>query len=155
MPKNLTLKESYDKCSREGNIILQDRIDIERIKSMMQIANDDLESAKSLTKNSTPKYGSIYKLYYAVIHQLTEALLLFDKAKSYNHQCLFSYLCIKHPELDLDWNFFEKIRTKRNGVEYYGSQILEKDWKESKLQMELYIKTIKDALETKIKNHKL
>ncbi|MGV8087334.1 MAG: hypothetical protein ACP5N1_06915 [Candidatus Woesearchaeota archaeon] len=83
MPKILTLKELYDKCSREGNIILQDKVDINRIKSMLQIANDDLESAKSLLKEKQPRYGSIYKLHYAAIHQLTESLLLFDKVKSY------------------------------------------------------------------------
>ncbi len=154
MPKNLTLKESYNKCMTEGNIIPQDKVDINKIKSMIQIANDDLESAKSLLKEKQPRYGSIYKLHYAAIHQITESLLLFDKVKSYNHQCLFSYLCTKHPELDLDWNFFEKIRTKRNGVEYYGSQIIEKDWKEIKLQLELYIKTISDAVNNKIKNYK-
>jgi|WetSurMetagenome_2_1015567.scaffolds.fasta_scaffold345993_2 uncharacterized protein (UPF0332 family) len=152
MPKNLTLKETQDKCLREGTIILQDKIDINKIKSMIQIANDDLESAKSLIKNKDPKYGSIYKLYYSVIHQLIEAFLLFDKVKSYNHHCLFSYLCTKHPELDLDWNFFEKLRTKRNGAEYYGSQITEKDWKEVRLQLELYIKTISKEIEGKIKN---
>jgi hypothetical protein len=154
MPKDLTLKESYDKCARDGCILLQDSIDIHKIKSMMQIASDDLESAKSLSKTASPKYGSIYKLYYDVLHQLTEAFLLFDKIKSYNHQCLFSYLCIKHPELDLDWNFFEKVRTKRNGVHYYGSQISEKDWKEVRLQLDLYIKTLFDALSAKINIHR-
>ncbi|MEK6938553.1 MAG: hypothetical protein AABX04_05900 [Nanoarchaeota archaeon] len=97
----------------------------------------------------------MYKLYYDVIHQLTEALLLFDKVKSYNHQCLFSYLCVKHPELELDWNFFEKIRTKRNGVHYYGNLIAKKDWTEIELQLGLYVKTILTALERKMENHSL
>src|SRR3989344_6369220 len=113
MPKELTLDQTYDQCISGGNIILQDFIDDNRINSMIKIATDDLESAKSLIKNKDPRWGSIYKLYYDVIHQLAEALLLLDKVKSQNHQCLFSYLCIKHPELELDWNFFEKIRTKR------------------------------------------
>lgn len=154
MPKTLTLTESYDRCVSEGNILPQDKIDINKIISMMQIANDDIASAKSLITSKEPKYGSIYKLYYDVLHQLTEALLLFDKVKSYNHQCLFSYLCVKHPELDMDWNFFEKIRTKRNGIHYYGNQIIEKDWKEVRLQLELYIKTISDAVNNKIKIYK-
>jgi len=154
MPKNHTIEETHNKCMADGNIILQDKIDINKIKSMINIANDDLESAKSLLENTELKYGSIYKLYYAVIHQLTEAILLFDKIKSYNHQCLFAYLCTKHPELDLDWNFFEKIRTKRNGIEYYGNQITEKDWKEIKLQIELYIKILTKTLENKIRDHK-
>jgi len=154
MPKQRTLEETYDKCTSEGNIILQDKIDINKIKSMIQIAQEDIESAKSLLKNSEPKYGSVYKLYYAAIHQLTEAYLLFDKIKSYNHQCLFSYLCIKHPELDFDWNFFEKIRTKRNGIEYYGIQITKNDWKEITLQIELYIKALNNAIERKIREFK-
>jgi uncharacterized protein (UPF0332 family) len=121
---------------------------------MIQIANDDLESAKALLQTKDPKYGSIYKLYYDVLHQFTEALLLFDKVKSQNHQCLYSYLCIKHPELDLNWDFFEKIRTKRNGVQYYGNQIIEKDWTEIQLQLELYIKTLNEEINHKIKIYK-
>jgi uncharacterized protein (UPF0332 family) len=154
MPKQITLKESFDKCMCEGNILLQDKIDINKIKSMLQIANDDLESAKALLQTKDPKYGSIYKLYYDVLHQFTETLLLFDKVKSQNHQCLYSYLCIKHPELDLNWDFFEKIRTKRNGVQYYGNQIIEKDWTEIQLQLELYIKTLNEEINHKIKIYK-
>jgi uncharacterized protein (UPF0332 family) len=152
MPKNLTLKESFDKCSAEGNLILQDKVDMERIKSMIQNAEDDLESARYLARNQSPKYGSIFKLYYSVIHQLTEALLRFDNIKSYNHQCLFSALCTKHIELYLDWNFFEKIRTKRNGLEYYGTQILKNDWDELKLQFEVYGKTLLGGIKSKLQN---
>jgi len=150
MPKELTLDQTYDQCISGGNIILQDFIDDNRINSMIKIATDDLESAKSLIKNKDPRWGSIYKLYYDVIHQLAEALLLLDKVKSQNHQCLFSYLCIKHPELELDWNFFEKIRTKRNGIHYYGNMIAKRDWAEIEFQMNLYIKTLFEAIENKL-----
>ena len=151
MPKELTLDQTYDQCISGGNIILQDFIDDNRINSMIKIATDDLESAKSLIKNKDPRWGSIYKLYYDVIHQLAETLLLLDKVKSQNHQCLFSYLCIKHPELELDWNFFEKIRTKRNGIHYYGNMIAKRDWAEIEFQINLYIKTLFEAIENKIK----
>jgi len=76
-----------------------------------------------------------------------------DKVKSQNHQCLFSYLCAKHPELELDWGFFEKIRTKRNGVHYYGNPISKNDWKEIELQLGLYVNTILAALESRMKNY--
>ena len=86
-----------------------------------------------------------------MIHQLVESLLIFDKVKSTNHQCLFASLCVKHPELELSWDFFEKIRTKRNGMNYYGAPVQDKDWKEVGLQFELYInlltKEIKKRLE--------
>ncbi|MBI5072192.1 hypothetical protein HZA99_00070 [Candidatus Woesearchaeota archaeon] len=42
-----------------------------------------------------------------------DALIRFDKKKIANHQCLFAFLCKIHPELELSWDFFEKIRTKR------------------------------------------
>jgi hypothetical protein len=154
MPKTLTLEETYDRCTAAGDILLQDNIDINKINSMIEIAKDDLESAKALEKQKDQKFGSIYKLHYDVIHTLTEALLSFDKVKSHNHQGLFAFLCVKHPELDLDWNFFEKIRTKRNGIHYYGNPIIEKDWKEIRLQMDIYIRTMQKALEQKISNNR-
>jgi len=76
---------------------------------------------------------------------------LLDKIKSRNHLCLFAYLCEKYPALELDWNFFEKIRTKRNGIAYYGAPVNDKDWKEATVQFQLYIdllkKEIKQGLE--------
>jgi hypothetical protein len=39
------------------------------------------------------------------------------------------------PSIDKILNFFEKIRTKRNGINYYSSKVSEKDWKEVKIQL--------------------
>ena len=149
MPKSMSLIECYDQCVSEGYLIPQQEIDINRIKSMLEIAKDDLESAKELMK--TQKWNTIYKLNYDVLHTLTEALLRFDRIKSENHKCLFSFLCAKHPELDFDWGFFEKIRTKRNGINYYGNPVDSADWKEIELQLNLYIKTLMKAAEEKLK----
>ena len=68
MPKELTLDQTYDRCVAEGSIILQDNVDLNKITSMIQIANDDLESVKTLLRNKEPKFSSVYKLYYDVIH---------------------------------------------------------------------------------------
>ena len=89
-------------------------------------------------------------MYYDVIHILVETFIHFDKMKSTNHLCLFSYLCVKHPELELDWGFFEKVRTKRNGINYYSVLVFEKDWKEVALQFSLYIKLLKEKIEEKL-----
>jgi len=96
------------------------------------------------------RFNSAYKLFYDVLHIVVEAYLCFDKVKSLNHQCLFAYLCEKHPELELSWDFFEKIRTKRNGINYYGQPVNSKDWKEIELQMGMYIKLIRKAIKEKI-----
>jgi uncharacterized protein (UPF0332 family) len=149
MPRFKTKEEAYNDCKAEGFFRETERVDIEKIKSTLKIADEDFESARITAENK--KYNSAYKLYYDVLHELVESFLLFDKIKSLNHQCLFSHLCIKHPELELSWEFFEKIRTKRNGINYYGEPVNEKDWKEIQLQMNIYIKSIKKEIEKKIK----
>jgi len=121
---------------------------------MIALALADLEQAHRLVL-STPKestgWSTIYKLYYDVLRSLTDAFLLFDNVKSSNHQCAFACLCEKHAELELDWNFLEKVRTKRNGIQYYGILVQHKDWKEIELQINLYITTLKNEVEQKLK----
>ena len=38
--------------------------------------------------------------------------------KTGNHQGLFAFIMLEFPELDMDWNFFESIRTIRNQNSY-------------------------------------
>lgn len=152
MPKNLSMDETYEKCVAEGNIILQDKVDIYKIKSMFSILEEYMKLSEELKDKKI--FNVQYDTNYNIIHMLAEALLLFDKVKSANHQCLFSVLCVRHPELDLDWNFFEKIRTKRNGIHYYGTSINPSDWKEIELQTKLYIKALHSALKKNIEEHK-
>lgn len=149
MPEFKTKEEAYDKCLAEGMIVPKAKVNIQRAKDALQISEEDLESAKeSISKE---RWNSGYKAHYDVLHGLTEAYLSFEQIKSKNHQCLFSYLCIKHPELELGWNFFEKIRTKRNGINYYSAKVSEKDWKEVAVQFSLYINLLKKEVENKIK----
>lgn len=150
----MTLEDAYCDCVSGGKYIPQEKPDINKIQSMLKIADEDFDTAKLLNNTKEPKYNTIYKLHYDVLHTLTEALLRFDKIKSSNHQCLFAYLCKNHPDLELDWNFFEKIRTKRNGMQYYGSLVDKRDWKEIELQTYLYIKTIKNSIDMKINEFK-
>lgn len=151
MPKNLTIEQTYDKCITEGNILPQDNIDINKVKSILIIIEEYIKSSEELkTKDS---YNVQYDLNYNILHMLVEAILLFDKIKSANHQCLFAILCIKHPELELDWNFFEKVRTKRNGIHYYGTAVNRQDWKDIEIQTKIYTKTLHQALKEKIIQH--
>ena len=145
MPKSLTKEEAYVNCNTDGMFLPQKDIDKGKVKTMLAIVEEDLKTISEL-KNKTDRANTLYKLSYDVVHTLTEALLLFDKVKSLNHQCLFAHLCIKHPELELDWDFFEKIRTRRNGIHYYGASRSWQDWKEIELQAMLYIKTLKDEI---------
>lgn len=141
-------------CSEEGSFIPVAEIDRDLIKDMERVAIIDYESVRQWQKQAlkdSGQWNAIYKLTYDVLHTLAEAFLLFGKVKARTHECLFAYLCEKHPELEFDWNFFEKIRTKRNRSIYYGEPASYSDVKEIELQISLYINALKKAIETKLK----
>ena len=149
MPKYQTQKEAFLKCKIEGRFIVIEDVDLDKIKSTLVIADGDAESGKYLKKNlekGSNLWNGVFKLYYDALHELVEAFLRFEKIKSDNHQCLFSYLCEKHPELDFSWDFFEKVRTKRNGINYYGVPVKYEDWKEVELEFQLSLKLLREAV---------
>jgi hypothetical protein len=145
MPVFRNENEAFQWCDAEGNFIIKEESNIDRIKSNLIIIKECWESAKDNVIKK--RWNSTYILYYDVLHLLVESFISLDKIKSRNHLCLFSFICFKHPELELSWNFFEKIRTKRNGINYYATPVSEKDWKEVALQFELYIKLLLGIIE--------
>lgn len=154
MPKYLTQEEAFLKCKKDGKFIVVENVDLERIKSTIAIAEADIASAKILIKSiekNSRQWCSIYKLYYDSLHELVESFLNFDKIKIDNHQCLFAYLCEKHKELEFNWEFFERARTKRNGINYYGDQVTFEDWKAIELQFEIYIKKLQEEINKRLK----
>lgn len=155
MAKEKTSKEIFEMCENNTKFLFQEEIDIRKIKAMKILAENDLSAVKSIMQNG--KEGDfaniVYKIHYDCLLMFVEAFLRFDQIKSTNHQCVFAYLIEKHSELDFDWNFFEKVRTKRNGSVYYGQPITFQDWKQINVQMLLYLETMKKFLETKIKEY--
>ncbi len=149
MPEFKSIKEIYNKCLSDDLIKSRAEIDTDKIKSILKISEEYIESGKD--DLSKKRWNSAYCSYYTVLREPTEAFLIFDKIKVLNHRCLFAYLCIKHPELEFDWNFFERIRTKRNGINYYGTLVSYKDWKEIKIQLNLYINLLKKEIKEKLK----
>ncbi|MBI2130114.1 hypothetical protein HYU07_07865 [Candidatus Woesearchaeota archaeon] len=157
MPEYLTQKEAFLKCKKEGKFIATEEAGIEKIKATLIIAEGDVEAANAIKKNlpkQSNQWNSVYKLFYDALHELAESFLRFEKIKIDNHQCLFSYLCEKHTELELSWDFFEKARTKRNGINYYGTPITFEDWKEVELQFGLYVNKLKEEIKKKIGSYK-
>jgi len=154
MSKYLAQPEAFLRCKKEGKFLIIEGIDQEKVKATLKIAEGDLEAA-NLIKKSIPKesnlWNSVYKLYYDALHELTESYLRFERVKIDNHQCLFAYLCEKHPELEMSWDFFEKVRTRRNGINYYGLPVNALDWKEVELQFNLYIKKLKEEINKMIR----
>ncbi|MBS3137390.1 hypothetical protein J4232_03080 [Candidatus Woesearchaeota archaeon] len=154
MPEYLNQKEAFIKCKQEGRFIIIEEIDNEKINATLVIAEADILSANSIKKNiqkQSIQWSSIYKLYYDALHELAESFMHFEKVKIQNHQCLFAYLCEKHPELEMNWEFFEKVRTKRNGINYYGKPVTYEDWIIVELQFTLYINKLKEEIKKKLK----
>ena len=144
-----TKEEAYDWCTTEGSFLIEKEIERDRIISNITVAEECFEQGNDGVKKKL--WNSTYILHYTALHLLVESFLLLENMKSRNHLCLFAYLCVKHPELELDWGFFEKARTKRNGIHYYGTPIGEREWKEVCLQFQLYIKLLQKKLKERLK----
>ena len=71
MDKNRDIENVYSACDEEGSFLETD-VDVDKIKTMLQIAEMDLVSAEALEKTATKEvmhWNAIYKLY------ITELLL--------------------------------------------------------------------------------
>lgn len=151
-------KQRYDSCEAQGAFIPLGSIEIDQIKTMHYLATIDFGAAREWagkTAADSPRWNSLFKLYYDSLHQYSEAFIRFDAIKARTHECVFAYLWTKHPELGLDFAFLEMVRKKRNRSIYYGEAFTFEDWKVIGATLEKNIETLKTALETKIGEHGL
>ncbi len=147
------LDKTYRLCLNTGNI--KEKIpDVELIISLKQMAEKGIEfinsKSKDIPTNSTD-WTFVFRDYYESLRGLIEAYLLFEGIEADSHQCKNAYLCFKHPELDLDWEFLEIIRLKRNAINYRGQLLRYEDWKSLKLKFELHLSALKKEIEKKLK----
>lgn len=145
-----TLSDALALCRAKGQILPIAEPDMDRISSLIAFSEADIQSgeklAAGLEKNSL-LWNNVYSSYYDALHKLVCALLRLDNIQSLNHLCLFAYVCERYTSLDLDWEFFERVRTKRNGIHYYGQKATNDDWKAISVQMKFVISTLKRELE--------
>ena len=149
------LEKTYKLCMRTG-AIKEKKIDIELIKSLKSVAEKGLEfinsKSKDIPKDSTD-WTFVFRDYYESLRGLIEAYLLFDETSADNHQCKNAYICFKHSELELDWEFLETIRLKRNAINYRGQLLKYEDWKTFKIKFELHINMLKKEIEKKLREY--
>ena len=129
-------------------------VDIELIKSLKLVAEKGLAFINSRSKDipkDSADWTFVFRDHYESLRGLIEAYLLFDGIEADNHQCKNAYLCFKHAELELDWDFLETIRLKRNAINYRGQLLKYDDWKMFKLKFELHINALKKEIEKKMK----
>ncbi|MBU1198857.1 MAG: hypothetical protein KKF46_02340 [Nanoarchaeota archaeon] len=148
------LNKTYDVCLANGRFKEKNTIDLELIKSLKEVAEKGLEFIKQkssdIKRNSTD-WTFVFRDYYESLRGLIEAVLLFDRTEADSHQCKNAYICTKHPEMELDWDFLETIRLKRNAINYRGQLLKYDDWSKLKIQFELHIKILMRELDNRLK----
>lgn len=156
MSKVKNLDEVYNQCVAEGNLQEPEEIDIEKAKSLLDNTELDLKSIKDVTAvlEKNKNFGKIWSDRYQIIRQLVQGILILEKANSNNHQCLYAYICVNHPDWEIDWETIETMRLLRNGVHYEGRPVNAEIWKQYKLKFEIYTTTFKKILKEKLQNIK-
>ena len=149
MLKERTPQEVYNSLSADGAYEEAgcDKDEITKIKTMTL---QDYEYGKNLRKMPNPNWRVIFNLHYDVTRELCDVLMRFKKQKTSNHQGVFAFMVLNFPDLELDWKFFETIRTVRNNNKYKGLDISKETWKKVELQIDLYIKTLNDGIENRM-----
>jgi len=153
MRKPKTLEETYQSCTADGYINEIREVNYDKIKSLMQNAETSIRAANIVIKairEQDKEWMSVFLNHYDALRIYAEALLQFDKLDIPNHECLFASLCIKHPQLKLDWDFLNKVRRKRNGVNYYGDHVSYDDWKAVESQFNLYATVLKEDIKKRL-----
>ncbi|MBI5065388.1 hypothetical protein HZA97_04060 [Candidatus Woesearchaeota archaeon] len=147
------LDKTYQVCMSTGKF--REKVkDLELIKSLKFVAEKGIEfinrKSKDIPEDSTD-WTFVFRDYYEALRGLIEAFLLLEGIEAEIHQCKNAYICFKHGELDLDWEFLETIRLKRNAINYKGQLLKYDDWKIFKLKFTLHINALKKEIENKIK----
>ncbi|HLC96935.1 MAG TPA: hypothetical protein VJH97_06455 [Candidatus Nanoarchaeia archaeon] len=146
------LDKVYNQCVAEGNLQEPEEIDIEKAKSLLDNAKQDLDTLRDTIPIMEKKknFGLIWSNQYEIIRQLVHGILLFEKIRSESHQCMYAYICTKHPEWEIDWETIETMRLLRNGVHYEGRPVGAETWKEYKLKFHIYAQTFIRILKQKL-----
>ncbi len=145
------IENIYDTCVIDGKIVITDEIDLGKAKSLFESAANELRIAKKIEKLDENVESHLFKTYYDAFRQLANAFIIFDKTDISSHPCLFSYIIVRHPELEFDWGLLDGIMQIRNRICYYGKNLSREEWKEYKLKFEIYIKALEKEVSQKIK----
>lgn len=112
---------------------------------------EDYEYCKKLRQNKDANWRVIFNIHYDVMRELCDQLMRFKKQKISNHQGLFAFVMLRFSDLELDWDFFERIRNIRNKNKYVSGDITREKWKEVELKFDVYISALDKEIEKLLK----
>lgn len=150
MAKEKTPNQVFEELSKKGEYE-EAHIDKDEISSIWKMTIEDYGYGKSLRKVKEQNWRVIFNVHYDVVRELCGLLMRFKRQKTSNHQGLFAFIILNFPELELDWDFFERIRGIRNRNKYVGMDITKESWKSVEVQADLYVSAISKAIEESLK----
>jgi hypothetical protein len=148
-----SLEGVYDKCCADGFIAPKEESNAEKSSSLLTSAMNGLERIRIVGEAYELKSGNysfLLRDYYEALRMLIDGLLRFDGVAISNHQCSNAFLCVKHPELEFDWELLESMRILRNSVNYQGKLVSREQWMRLKMPFEVYISTLKKTIGKKL-----
>ena len=111
------------------------------------------EHSKKIKKESLD-WTFVFRDYYEALRTFIEAFLLFDQIEAESHQCKNAYICFKYPQLELDWEFLELVRLKRNAINYRGEFLRFEDWNLLKINFNLHLGKIRTIIQDQLKEYR-
>jgi hypothetical protein len=142
------MEDIYDRCVADGKINSVEELEPERIKSTSESADVALRSASIIIKAINPKdreWTSVIKMNYDALRLSSLAYIMLDRLEVIDEEALFAALCVRHPELELDWEFLDNLRQKIERMDR-GEFATFEDWKGIELRLTLYISALKKAI---------
>lgn len=130
---------NWEICKKD--FVRKVEVDNERINSIVEMALERFEMAKSLKEISFKMEN-----YYEVIKELLVAYLLGEGLRSKNHQCLISYFYKKNPNYEKEAHLIGQMSFFRNRLGYYGEKVPENFFIDNEKYFEKIIKLLLDLI---------
>lgn len=137
-------RETFDECIEKGHLMETGDRDTAMVEELLKLAGHREAFWKSV-KEKAKMFPSLFvEGYYEIIKELATAVLLLDGWKALNHECLFSYLKEKKPDLELDFEYLLELKDLRNSIDYRGVQVSYSLWQQNELKIQLTMTRLKE-----------
>ncbi|MFP4567347.1 MAG: hypothetical protein ACLFN8_00225 [Candidatus Woesearchaeota archaeon] len=144
---NTQLEKTYDYCIIHGKIT-ENTEDTENTTVQTTIEHDITETQKILEeiktqKTKTPEQKlTQFNKYYDALTILKNIIIQKNNTQIEEEQCKNAYICIKYPTLELNFEFLESMRLRKDTQK----EIKNEEWTMIKINFELHIKSCMNYL---------
>lgn len=122
---------------------------------LLASAQSDLKSLKEITQplEKQQNYRLLWSIRYRILQSLAYSIVSLEKVHLSSDECLFSYICVKHEDWEIDWESLEHMRVLEDAIRTDGKAITADTWQQSKLKFELYTQMFVQILTEKLEKN--